>query len=217
MRVSSARLGRRRPELMGYGRFVSQTVVEDSGWEPNGVTHPVRFCEGGGTYPLRGCPPLLSKSACCVRCGGSWKRSYGTTYTGTKGETPDTDKVAPSEPPRQLSTPTKLESKDSISAPYGVCHNLKVSRYRVLVHLAGYRASPRPCWWNAIIVSLGSCMSILTGRNTWPRIRMSYVLVPTDKNSAAVSTLSGKIAFSFLSKLTTWVFSISAAAIKYVS
>jgi len=39
-----------------------------------------------------------------VRCGGSWKRSYGTTYTGTKGETPDTDKVAPSEPPRQLST-----------------------------------------------------------------------------------------------------------------
>ena len=48
MRASSARLGRRRPESMGYGRFVSQTVVEDSGWEPNGVTHPVRFYEGGG-------------------------------------------------------------------------------------------------------------------------------------------------------------------------
>ena len=41
-----------------------------------------------------------------------------------------------------------------------------------------------------------------------------YVLVPADKNSAAVNTLSGKIALSFLSKLTTWVFSISAAAIK---
>jgi len=66
--------------------------------------HPVRFYEGGGTYPLRGFPPLLSKSACCVRCGGSWKRSYGTTYTGTNGETPDTDKVGPSELPRQLST-----------------------------------------------------------------------------------------------------------------
>jgi hypothetical protein len=42
---------------------VSRTVVEDSGWEPNGVTHPARFYEGGGTYPLRGFPPLLSKSA----------------------------------------------------------------------------------------------------------------------------------------------------------
>ena len=39
-----------------------------------------------------------------MRCGGSWKRSYGTTYTGTKGETPNTDKVGPSELPRQIST-----------------------------------------------------------------------------------------------------------------
>ena len=39
-----------------------------------------------------------------MRCGGSWKRSYGTTYTGTNWETPDTDKVGPSELPRQLST-----------------------------------------------------------------------------------------------------------------
>jgi hypothetical protein len=49
-----------------------------------------------------------------VRCGGSWKRNYGTTYTGTKGEIPDTDKVGPSEPPRQLSTlpATVLEGND---------------------------------------------------------------------------------------------------------
>ncbi|MGK0172400.1 MAG: hypothetical protein ACI9W2_004136, partial [Gammaproteobacteria bacterium] len=33
------------------------------------------------------------KSACCVRGGGGWKRSYGKVYTGTKGETPDTDKI----------------------------------------------------------------------------------------------------------------------------
>jgi len=78
--------------------------VEDSGWEPNGLTHPVRFYEGGGTYPLRGFPPLLSKTARCVRCGGSWKRGYGTTYTGTKGGTLHTDKAGPSGLPRQLST-----------------------------------------------------------------------------------------------------------------
>ena len=41
---------------------LSHTAVEDSSWEPNGVTHPVRFYEGGGAY-LRGSPPLLSKSA----------------------------------------------------------------------------------------------------------------------------------------------------------
>ena len=69
-----------------------------------GVTHPVRFYEGGGTYPLRGFPPLLSRSACCVRCGGSSKRGYGMTYSGTKGETLDTDKADPSGLPRQLST-----------------------------------------------------------------------------------------------------------------
>jgi hypothetical protein len=32
------------------------------------------------------------KSACCVRCGGDWKRDYGGFYTGTKGETPDSAK-----------------------------------------------------------------------------------------------------------------------------
>ncbi len=46
---------------------LSHTAVEDSSWEPNGVTHPVRFYEGGGAYLLRGSPPLLSKSACPVR------------------------------------------------------------------------------------------------------------------------------------------------------
>ena len=30
-----------------------------------------------------------------VRCGGSWKRDYGDSYTGTKGETPDTAKEPP--------------------------------------------------------------------------------------------------------------------------
>ena len=53
--------------------------VEDSSWEPNGLTHHVRFYKGGGTYPNWGFPPLLTKSACCVRCGGSWKRDYGPT------------------------------------------------------------------------------------------------------------------------------------------
>ena len=28
-----------------------ETPVDDSGREPDGVTHQVRFCEGGGTYP----------------------------------------------------------------------------------------------------------------------------------------------------------------------
>ena len=30
-----------------------------------------------------------------MRCGGSWKRDYGTSYPGTKGETLDTDKERP--------------------------------------------------------------------------------------------------------------------------
>ena len=39
-----------------------------------------------------------------MRSGGSWKRGYGSAYTGTKGETPETDKADPSGLPRQLST-----------------------------------------------------------------------------------------------------------------
>jgi hypothetical protein len=30
-----------------------------------------------------------------VRCGGNWKRDYGDSYTGTKGETLDTAKESP--------------------------------------------------------------------------------------------------------------------------
>ena len=37
-------------------------------------------------------------------CGGSWKRDYGELYTGTKEETPDTDKGPSSGLPRQSST-----------------------------------------------------------------------------------------------------------------
>ena len=29
-----------------------------------------------------------------MRCGGNWKRDYGTSYPGTKGE-PDTDRERP--------------------------------------------------------------------------------------------------------------------------
>ena len=39
-----------------------------------------------------------------MRGGGSWKRSHGHGYTGTKGETPDTDKPGPDGPPRQFPT-----------------------------------------------------------------------------------------------------------------
>jgi len=37
------------------------------------------------------------KAACCVRCGGNWKRDYGDSYTGTQGETPDTAKEPPTD------------------------------------------------------------------------------------------------------------------------
>jgi hypothetical protein len=45
---------------------VSHAAGVDPSWEPNGVTHHVRFYKGGGAYPARGSPPLLTKSACCV-------------------------------------------------------------------------------------------------------------------------------------------------------
>ena len=58
-----------------------------------------------------------------MRCGGSWKRGYGTTYTGTKGETLDTDKVSPSELPRQLSTLPGIVNRVNIqSCDYGVMY-----------------------------------------------------------------------------------------------
>ncbi|HZM92602.1 MAG TPA: hypothetical protein VFB92_04245, partial [Vicinamibacterales bacterium] len=37
------------------------------------------------------------KSACCVRCGGNWRRDYGGFYTGTKGETLATAKERPTD------------------------------------------------------------------------------------------------------------------------
>ncbi len=37
------------------------------------------------------------KSARCVRSGGGWKRSHGSPYPGTKGETPETDKGNPTD------------------------------------------------------------------------------------------------------------------------
>ncbi len=39
-------------------RFTQRvTPVDDSNWEPDGVTHHVRFCEGGGMYPYEGTSP----------------------------------------------------------------------------------------------------------------------------------------------------------------
>ena len=32
-----------------------------------------------------------------MRCGGTWKRDYGDSYTGTQGETPDTAKEPPTD------------------------------------------------------------------------------------------------------------------------
>jgi hypothetical protein len=40
-------------------------IANDSCWEPDGVTHPVRFCEGG-TY-RRLCVLLLTQSSISVR------------------------------------------------------------------------------------------------------------------------------------------------------
>ncbi len=31
---------------------VSQSIVNDSSWEPDGVTLQVRFCEGGASYQI---------------------------------------------------------------------------------------------------------------------------------------------------------------------
>ncbi|WP_172592481.1 hypothetical protein [Nitrosomonas supralitoralis] len=31
-------------------RFTTLTTVDDSSWEPDGVTLQVRFCEGGSAY-----------------------------------------------------------------------------------------------------------------------------------------------------------------------
>ena len=33
-------------------QLISQPIVDDSNWEPDGVTLQVRFCEGGATYRL---------------------------------------------------------------------------------------------------------------------------------------------------------------------
>ena len=43
-------------------------MANDPNWEPEGVTHQVRFCEGGGTY-RQGFPPLLSTFAQGTRHG----------------------------------------------------------------------------------------------------------------------------------------------------
>src|SRR5262245_8456337 len=48
------------------------------------------------TLAAKGCRSAsCGKSACCVRCGGNWRRDYGGPYTGTQGETPDTAKELP--------------------------------------------------------------------------------------------------------------------------
>ena len=39
----------------------------------------------------------MRKSACCMRCGGDWKRDYGGFYSGTKGETSETAKRLPTD------------------------------------------------------------------------------------------------------------------------
>ena len=47
-------------ELVRFTQWAGiQPMANDPNWEPDGVTHPVRFCEGGGTY-RKGFPPLLS-------------------------------------------------------------------------------------------------------------------------------------------------------------
>jgi hypothetical protein len=35
-------------------QLISQAIVDDSSWEPDGVTLQVRFCEGGELYRVTG-------------------------------------------------------------------------------------------------------------------------------------------------------------------
>ena len=44
-----------------YPSPLSHTAVDDSGWEPDGVTLHVRFYEGGGTYQATGIPAATLK------------------------------------------------------------------------------------------------------------------------------------------------------------
>jgi hypothetical protein len=59
-----------RPEERSAGNL--HATFCGNRWQATATDDPV-----GGTYPLRGFPPLLSKTACCVGRGGGWKRAFG--------------------------------------------------------------------------------------------------------------------------------------------
>jgi len=43
-------------------------IVDDSDWEPDGVTLHVRFCEGGGAYHFIGIPAATLPGIPVTRC-----------------------------------------------------------------------------------------------------------------------------------------------------
>jgi len=45
-------------------QLISQAIVDDSNWEPDGVTLQVRFCEGGELYRVTG--RLAATLHCCT-------------------------------------------------------------------------------------------------------------------------------------------------------
>ncbi len=51
----------------------------------------------------------IPTSACCVRGGGGWKRSHGWVYTGTNGETRETDKATTSRTTAPALDPTGIQ------------------------------------------------------------------------------------------------------------
>lgn len=62
---------------MGYPAY-----GEGPNWEPDGVTHQVRFYEGGGTY-RQGFPPLLSPRACLRKMAALASRRPGAIHRPT--------------------------------------------------------------------------------------------------------------------------------------
>ena len=47
---------------------LSHPTVDDSNWEPDGLTLQVRFCEGGGTYHANGIPMSLETAFDVLFC-----------------------------------------------------------------------------------------------------------------------------------------------------
>ena len=76
-----------------------------------------------------------------MRGGGSWKRDYGSSYTGTKGKTPDTAKEPPTDY-RASSRPYQVAFRRSMSGGL-VAENRRDTRG---LRYSGVRIKIRPDW-----------------------------------------------------------------------